>query len=557
MPSVLLSLPDELVGYIYSFLPKKGGQDSGQRRAFISCCKQVHNACRKQFSMLTIPAKQLRSSSSSSNSSNPFLCFPHNAQLKKLVLRGGHRMRSTLDPGNALVQFLQPARTEACLRVMSVLHDLEEVHFEGYLFNQGVSATVGTELCLHSQLRKVEIVTYDDKFAPFLTAFAAPGGKGMLQELHFTVESFGSDPVSAQAADESIKAISKLGSLRTLSLEFHGEDLDQRLPLSLISSLSYLTSLTICHVPCQELEEQSNFYSFLEHMPCLKKLSLPRLPREPVLAVLPRTIESIVDNSWRATENSEVSWYDIEHFCSAIHDIASFISHFPNLQTIYISSLLCDEMEMNTHKFASISQAMSALSHLHISLHDACGLDCLGSFVDFCLHTSAIALNITRIQLVTNEEERIAGTSAGNWEKLGALCPALQYLEINFCCNDSSWLGVDLECIYGARQLSSLQELRLVNQDGELKAGDMGSFTHKLLALAVNMSAKRGLPLMIVVNYRADWDEIEEKRNIRQAEIDQVQRDCASVCKALKSLDSEHCDVHLRFEAMESMVWML
>jgi len=172
--------------------------------------------------------------------------------------------------------------------------------------------------------------------------------------------------------------------------------------------------------------------------------------------------------------------------------------------------------------------------------------------VDFCLHTSAIALNITRIQLVTNEEERIAGTSAGNWEKLGALCPALQYLEINFCCNDSSWLGVDLECIYGARQLSSLQELRLVNQDGELKAGDMGSFTHKLLALAVNMSAKRGLPLMIVVKYMAEQDEIEVQRITRQVEIDQVQRECASVCKALKDLDCEHCDVHLRFDAVET-----
>eukprot|EP00983_Pelagomonas_calceolata_P009931 322026-Pelagomonas_calceolata.AAC.2 len=81
--------------------------------------------------MLTIPAEQLHSSSSSSSSSsNPFLCFPRNARLKKLVLKGGHRMRSALDPGNALVQFLQPARTEARLRVMSVLHDLEEVHFE-------------------------------------------------------------------------------------------------------------------------------------------------------------------------------------------------------------------------------------------------------------------------------------------------------------------------------------------------------------------------------------------------------------------------------------------
>lgn len=114
------------VGHIFSMLPKD------DQRTFFTCCKQLHNArsiC-LQFNSLTICADQRTIITSSSKGSNPFLCFPCGAQLKKLVLVGGRETQLHDDDASLLLQLLQPTQTGARLRVMSVLRNLEEVHFK-------------------------------------------------------------------------------------------------------------------------------------------------------------------------------------------------------------------------------------------------------------------------------------------------------------------------------------------------------------------------------------------------------------------------------------------
>mmetsp|Transcript_11019 Transcript_11019/g.30223 ORF Transcript_11019/g.30223 Transcript_11019/m.30223 type:complete len:122 (-) Transcript_11019:2859-3224(-) len=67
----LLSLPDDLLGHIFSMLEtcEEDGRDC--RRSFLSCCKTLRasKSIHSQFSTLTISADQLSRSSSSSSSS--------------------------------------------------------------------------------------------------------------------------------------------------------------------------------------------------------------------------------------------------------------------------------------------------------------------------------------------------------------------------------------------------------------------------------------------------------------------------------------------------------
>uniref|UniRef100_A0A7S3VQ53 F-box domain-containing protein n=1 Tax=Dunaliella tertiolecta TaxID=3047 RepID=A0A7S3VQ53_DUNTE len=132
----LLSLPDDLLGHIFSMLEtcEEDGRDC--RRSFLSCCKTLRasKSIHSQFSTLTISADQLSRSSSSSSSasqhsSNPFLCFPRGAQLKTLVLQEGEG-DSAPNAGNQLLKLLQPMSSDAHLRVVAVLRDLEEIQIE-------------------------------------------------------------------------------------------------------------------------------------------------------------------------------------------------------------------------------------------------------------------------------------------------------------------------------------------------------------------------------------------------------------------------------------------
>lgn len=104
-------------------------------------------------------------------------------------------------------------------------------------------------------------------------------------------------------------------------------------------------------------------------------------------------------------------------------------------------------------------------------------------------------------------------------------------------------IGEDLERIHEARQLSSLKELRLSPQR-ILYTEEVSRNAHGVLALAVAMSAKTGPPMSIIVSSKRAG--ASQQRQIEE-EINQLQKQWASISKTLKSVHRQNCDVLLNF----------
>ncbi|KAF5841335.1 hypothetical protein DUNSADRAFT_13411, partial [Dunaliella salina] len=311
------SLPLELVGYIFSWLPRS----CSDRSSFLSCCKALHQAqnIQEQFSRLYMFATKL-----SNGRQNPFLCFPQAGKLKTLVLLRGREGSTSDNPGTQLLQLLQPRGTvQGRARVMQVLKDVQELRVWGFPLHAS-SAAVGTAFGLYAQLRTLQIDGRCCDSATFLMAFAALNGKCGLRELDITLNSFGHPSGSLTEQAEAIKALSNIRSLRALTLrtEFLGT---RNNAISSISSLTKLKSLNLDFVDVESEDELGDLHSIFRNMQRLKFLSMPELLCESVLAELAGSIETLVDTECKLGSKA---------LDDALHDIAWHIHKFPVLKIV-------------------------------------------------------------------------------------------------------------------------------------------------------------------------------------------------------------------------------
>ncbi|KAF5834145.1 hypothetical protein DUNSADRAFT_9264 [Dunaliella salina] len=528
--TTLLTLPEHLVGYIFSMLPR--GQDQrADRRALFTCCKTLHGAksIHAQFSELTIYAHQLHISRS-----NPFLCFPSGARLRKMVLESLLMERAPYS-GHLLAQFLQPTNADAQLKVMSALKDLEEIHFVDFPLDEEDAEEVGTLLSHNSCLRTVavkDLSYFTGAFAPFFMAFTTPGCKRGLEVITYNMKHFFDEEGPARQPIRTIEAISKLESLQALTLLLPGfeEDPEMVQRFAPIGSLTQLRSLTIederySHI--MHRSQQQDLSKIVEQMRSLQYLQMPQLPRGPVLAALPETIEHIVVRQ---------GCDDADDFCISLTGIASRIDHLPNLRTIDVDWFKFGEGWNGD--CSGLSHAVSALSHLHIGLKN---INCTSSFdglLSFLSHTKAIAKSVMVVNLLISDP---ASASAANYKQLGELCP-------NLTCLNGIFMLEYLENLFEAHHLSSLKELYL-EFNLSPKPGEVGGIAHKLLGLAVAMSAKKAPPLEIKIVYERYGLSQQELLCISR-EIDQLERLCSSTNQALRQLSCEFCEVRVQFFAV-------
>ncbi|KAF5838062.1 hypothetical protein DUNSADRAFT_3432 [Dunaliella salina] len=415
---------------------------------------------------------------------------------------------------------------------MSVLRNLEEVHFKGFLLGELASAIMGEILASKTRLRALGMEACNDGFAPLLMALNASGSKCELRDLCFAMKY--DEPSQMPTCDRSIQAISQFVSLEALTLVLFGAEYALTyypVPAELFAPLSALTQLRSLSIreEYHDYERLGDFSSILMHLQGLQHLSLPRLPSRPELAVLPETLESLVDTGIRDGR-------DVHHLCDSLIDIATHIRRHPKLRNIHCHALNLEAGPAGD--YAALPQALSALSHVHLTVENVRWVDDLDDLLNFFYHAQSLVKSVVQIEFLAE----FGRDSEANFASLAELCPTLTCIKVHtgLPCDAPQW---DPACIFGARWLRSLKELRLALTGDILDAGDLGQCSHALLSLAIAMSAKEGPPLTMVIEGRA----CHEKQSV-DADIGLLHQQWASMSKALKCLDCNQGHVHLQIE---------
>ncbi|KAF5840575.1 hypothetical protein DUNSADRAFT_16238, partial [Dunaliella salina] len=489
--ATLLSLPDELLGHIFSMLKPRGGHC---QRAFFSCCKTLRtsHAVHAQFSTLTISTGQLQPGrDTSQQSSNPFLCFPRGAHLKKLVLQEDQGAWAP-DAGNLLLRLLQPTSTNAAyLRVVSVLQDVEEIEIEGYFPMKDVEAPLlGMILCCLSHVRRIKIGTFFSMCNPFLLAMASPCGTR--EELEIVDGEEGSDFYVEMP--ESLETISKLQGLRILSLtipclawEDAEEDASALIQFSGLSQLEHL-SISTGDIRCASRSITGDISGLLLNLSHLKYLSVAGILTGAELTALPASIE-------RLRMYLEVDAWTL---CDAVVKFMSHVDHLPKLSYVDVGCLDCRDLHSFMQSFSRSEALPQCLlvsqARVQISLEAASEVKNFDDFFSFCTHFSTLTRSIEQIWRV--ELRDLGGSAdvcAANLKQLASACPDLK----EFSIKTPSLSPRDLACLHAAGLLSNLKKLVLAcprdSQPGIISSSG-------LLALGVALQTKKGCPLTVVLD---------------------------------------------------------
>ncbi|KAF5834656.1 hypothetical protein DUNSADRAFT_8580 [Dunaliella salina] len=175
----LHSLPEHLVGQLYSLLP-----DKDSKKAFYASSKSVCDApsVLHQISKLIVTEAQLDATEREGPFSNPLLTFPRKATLRHLLFKYG---KSNIESDPPIMSTLHPEPENLRLRVQALFRDVEVLQFEVYLSGQNKAAChrLGEFLRMHATSLHTLQLPYETFPPAFLQALSAFDGGRKIQRM--------------------------------------------------------------------------------------------------------------------------------------------------------------------------------------------------------------------------------------------------------------------------------------------------------------------------------------------------------------------------------------